>query len=96
MLNWHGVRTNAGNRWLPPFILGPGFVQTDLGNKAAVSRVVKMAVVPIDESVNGLVNVLTNATKQKYGEKIVLYTGLQAIVFDLSTTESVTVRHVLQ
>lgn len=75
MVNWYGVRINAEDEWLNTFVLDPGFVQTDLGNTAAQSFGMEEAPTTVDESVDGLLQVLTTATKEKYGGKVVLYTG---------------------
>ena len=57
------------------FVLDPGFVQTDLGNEGARAFGMKQAPTTVDESVGGMYQVLTTATKNKYGGKVVLYTG---------------------
>lgn len=75
MLHWYGVRINAEDEWLNTFILDPGFVQTDMGNSAAQSFGMAEAPTTIDESTGGLFQVLTTATKEEYGGKVVLYTG---------------------
>lgn len=75
MVNWYGVRINAEDEWLNTFVLDPGFVQTDMGNAAAQTFGLEEASTTVDESVDGLFQVLTTATKEKYGGKLVLYTG---------------------
>ncbi|RYP24619.1 hypothetical protein DL765_000445 [Monosporascus sp. GIB2] len=75
MLQWYGVRINAEDEWLNTFILDPGWVQTDMGTAAAKSFGVEGAPTTIEDSVDGMVQVLTTATKDKYGGKVVLYTG---------------------
>ena len=74
-MNWYGVRINAEDGWLNTFVLDPGFVQTEMGNTAA--RIFGMGEAPttVDESVDGMFHVLTTATKEKYGGKVVLHTG---------------------
>ena len=75
MVNWYGVRINAEDEWLNTFVLDPGFVQTDLGNEGARAFGMEQAPTTVDESVGGMYQVLTTATKNKYGGKVVLYTG---------------------
>ncbi|KAK5659474.1 hypothetical protein OQA88_675 [Cercophora sp. LCS_1] len=72
---WYGVRINAEDEWLNTFVLDPGWVQTEMGNTAARLFGVPEAPTTTDDSVNGLYSVLTTATKEKYGGKVVLYTG---------------------
>ncbi len=75
MVNWYGVRINAEDEWLNTFVLDPGFVQTEMGNKGARTFGMEEAPTKVDDSVTGMFQVLTTATKEKYGGKVVLYTG---------------------
>ncbi|ORY15317.1 hypothetical protein BCR34DRAFT_622950 [Clohesyomyces aquaticus] len=75
LLNWYGVRINAEDEWLNTIILDPGWTQTDMGNGAATVFGHEHAPVPLDESTDGLYKVLTTATKEKYGGRVVDYTG---------------------
>ena len=75
VIAWYGVRINAEDEWLNAFVLDPGWVQTDMGNAAARTFGVAEAPTTAEESVSGLHRVLTTATKEKYGGKVVLYTG---------------------
>ncbi|KAM0255925.1 hypothetical protein ACHAQJ_005326 [Trichoderma viride] len=75
VVNWYGVRINAEDEWLIAFVLEPGFVQTDMGNTAAEFFGIGEAPTTIEESVGGLFKVIKTATKEKYGGKVVLYTG---------------------
>ncbi|KXX80209.1 Norsolorinic acid ketoreductase [Madurella mycetomatis] len=72
---WFGVRINAEDEWLNTFVLDPGWVQTEMGNAAARMFGIAEAPTRKEDSVNGLYDVLTTATKEKYGGKVVLYTG---------------------
>ncbi|KXX76489.1 Norsolorinic acid ketoreductase [Madurella mycetomatis] len=72
---WFGVRINAEDEWLNTFVLDPGWVQTEMGNEAARLFGVPQAPTTKEDSVEGLYNVITTATKEKYGGKVVLYTG---------------------
>ena len=75
MLNWYGVRINAEEDRLTAFILDPGWVQTDMGNRAAEAWGMDAAPVALDDSAEGMFKVLTTATKERYGGKFVMYTG---------------------
>ncbi len=75
MLNWYAVRINAEEDWLNAFILDPGWVQTDMGNEAA--RIWGMGEAPdtLEDSVGGMFKVITTATKEAVGGKIVSHKG---------------------
>ncbi|KAL6792339.1 NAD(P)-binding protein [Trichoderma sp. SZMC 28013] len=75
VVNWYGVKINAENEWLNAFVLEPGFVQTDMGNFAAELFGIGKAPLKLEESVGGLFKVITTATKETHGGKVVLYTG---------------------
>ncbi|KAK0758277.1 hypothetical protein N5P37_009579 [Trichoderma harzianum] len=75
LVNWYGVRINAEDEWLNAFVLEPGFVQTDMGNNAAQILGIGEAPTSVEESVGGLFKVITTATKETHGGKVVLYTG---------------------
>ena len=75
MLNWYGIRINAEEEWLTAFILDPGWVKTDMGNAAAQSWGMGEAPDEIDDSTDGMFKILTTATKEAFGGKIVKYTG---------------------
>ncbi|KAL6695436.1 hypothetical protein J3F84DRAFT_348780 [Trichoderma pleuroticola] len=75
LVNWYGVRINAEEEWLNAFVLDPGFVQTDTGNAAAQVFGIGEAPTTIEESVGGLFKVITTATKETHGGKVVSYTG---------------------
>ena len=74
-LNWYGVRINAEDDWLTTFILDPGFVQTESGNAAAKIFGMEEAPLTVDQSVDGMINVIKTATKETVGGRLVLYTG---------------------
>ncbi|KAL2157772.1 hypothetical protein VTH06DRAFT_5040 [Thermothelomyces fergusii] len=76
MLNWYGVRINAEDEWLTAFILDPGWVQTEMGNGAARAwGMGGTAPLELRESVDGMFKVITTATKETHGGKLVQYTG---------------------
>ncbi|KAJ5326050.1 hypothetical protein MYU51_010809 [Penicillium brevicompactum] len=75
VLPWYGVRINAEDEWLNAFVIDPGWVQTDMGNRAAKGWGYESAPVTVEDSTSGIVDVLTNATKEQYGGKLVSYNG---------------------
>ncbi len=76
MLNWFGVRINAEEEWLTSFTMNPGWVRTDMGNRAAqIWGMGQEAPGEPEESVAGMFKVLTTATKKKFGGKLVSFAG---------------------
>ncbi|KAK0739426.1 hypothetical protein B0T21DRAFT_409776 [Apiosordaria backusii] len=75
MLNWYGVRLHREEDWLTSFIIDPGWVRTEMGNWAAQLWGVGQANLEIDESVDGMVEVVKKATRERYGGRLVEYTG---------------------
>ncbi|CAI7621772.1 unnamed protein product [Penicillium viridicatum] len=75
ILPWYGVRINAEDEWLNTFVLDPGWVQTDMGNGAAKGWGMESAPDTVEKSTSGMVDVITNGTKEQYGGKVVLYNG---------------------
>ncbi|EAQ90192.1 hypothetical protein CHGG_06811 [Chaetomium globosum CBS 148.51] len=74
-VTWYGVRLNAEDEWLNTFVIDPGWVQTDMGNAAASLWGISAALTTEQDSVNGIFNLVTIGTKEKYGGKVVLYMG---------------------
>ncbi|KAL7941997.1 NAD(P)-binding protein [Trichoderma barbatum] len=75
LVNWYGVRINAEEEWLNAFVLEPGFVQTDMGTAAALFFGISEAPTTVEDSVGGLFKVITTATKETHGGRVVSYTG---------------------
>lgn len=75
MLPWYALRISSEDEWLNSYVLDPGFVRTDGGNSAARIFGMEEAPIDVDESTEGLFKVMTTTTKEKYGGKVVLYTG---------------------
>lgn len=46
-----------------------------MGNRGAAAMGVEQANITVDESVNGIVNVVDNATKETHGGKYLEYSG---------------------
>ncbi|PSR80438.1 hypothetical protein BD289DRAFT_455306 [Coniella lustricola] len=74
-LPWYALRISSEDEWLNSYVLDPGFVQTEGGNSAAKTFGMEEAPTTVDESTEGLFNVISTATKEKFGGKVVLYTG---------------------
>lgn len=75
LLPWYALRITAEDEWLTTFVLDPGFVQTDTGNSAARTFGMEEAPTTIDESTDGMHNVVATATREKFGGKVVLHNG---------------------
>ncbi|KAI1445149.1 NAD(P)-binding protein [Annulohypoxylon stygium] len=74
-LNWFVARINSEDEWLNVFALGPGWVQTELGNNGARGLGLEKATVGVDESVDGMMKMLAETSKGKHGGKMVSYDG---------------------
>ncbi|KAK6952028.1 hypothetical protein Daesc_006554 [Daldinia eschscholtzii] len=74
-LHWFTVRINAENDWLNAFVMGPGWVQTELGNTGARGLGMDQAPLGVDQSCDGMVQMLAVSTKAKHGGKMVSYDG---------------------
>ncbi|KAH8679209.1 hypothetical protein BGZ61DRAFT_359211 [Ilyonectria robusta] len=75
VVNWLTIRINTEDEWLNAFVLGPGWVQTDLGNEGARGLGFEKAALGVDESCDGMMQVLTSSSKEKHGGKMVSYEG---------------------
>ncbi|KAJ5319005.1 hypothetical protein MYU51_014073 [Penicillium brevicompactum] len=75
VLPWYGVRINAEEEWLNAFVVDPGWVQTDMGNATAEAWGYGTAPTTVEESTGGIAELITKATKEQYGGKLVSYTG---------------------
>lgn len=75
ILPWYAVRLNAEDEWLNPFVLDPGWTQTEMGNLSAQLFGFESAPTTIADSCDGLVKMLQTATKEVHGGKMMLYTG---------------------
>ncbi|OLN81012.1 Norsolorinic acid ketoreductase 5 [Colletotrichum chlorophyti] len=77
---WFSIRINEEENWLHSFSFAPGWVHTDLGDAGAVALGVdeaaqKEIMIGLNESCDGMMNVLAETTKEKHGGKLVVYTG---------------------
>ncbi|PVH96639.1 NAD(P)-binding protein [Periconia macrospinosa] len=76
VLNWYTRRIDAENDWLNCFTIDPGHVSTDLGDAAAVAvGIGEHAPTSVQESCDGMMNILDKATKKEYGGKLAVFTG---------------------
>lgn len=75
LLNWYGVRINAEDEWLNAFVLDPGWVQTEMGNAAAQLWGLEEAPDSYENSITGMVEVLSTGNKEQYGGKFVRFSG---------------------
>ncbi|KAK8023689.1 NAD(P)-binding protein [Apiospora rasikravindrae] len=74
-VNWFTIRINAENDWLNAFVLIPGWVQTELGDRGARELGLEKAFITVKESCDGMINVLADTTKEKHGGKMLAWNG---------------------
>ncbi|KAK7946201.1 NAD(P)-binding protein [Apiospora aurea] len=74
-VNWYTIRINAEDAWLNAFVLIPGWVQTDLGDRGARELGLEKAFIMVKESCDGMMNLLAEITKEKHGGKMVGWNG---------------------
>ena len=75
MVNWYTIRINAEDDWLNAFVLIPGWVQTDLGDRGARALGLEKAFITVKESCDGMMDVLIGTSKEKHGGKMVGWNG---------------------
>ncbi|KAI1413718.1 NAD(P)-binding protein [Hypoxylon sp. FL1857] len=79
-VHWVTKRINQEEDWLTAFVIHPGWVDTDMGQAAlnglglAASNV-KVPVITIDESCDGMVQLIDIATKETHGGRFWDYDG---------------------
>jgi len=74
-VNWFTVRSNSEDAWLNAFVMDPGWVQTDLGNAGAHHFGAPQADTTIEDSVNGMIKVFNETSKEKHGGKMIGWEG---------------------
>ncbi|KAF7552718.1 hypothetical protein G7Z17_g4124 [Cylindrodendrum hubeiense] len=74
-VNWLIIRLHLEEDWLNALVLGPGWVQTDLGNAGARGLGFDKALIGVDESCDGMMQVLGVSNKEKHGGKMIGYNG---------------------
>ncbi|KAK5053914.1 hypothetical protein LTR84_001876 [Exophiala bonariae] len=70
-------RIHYENPRLVAFPINPGWLQTELGNHAAKSAGMSAAPVPIQEGVNGVIEQIDKATREKTSGKFMTFSGEQ-------------------
>lgn len=74
-LHWITKRINAEEESLLSFVFDPGWSNTDMGINGAKLLGFERAPVEPSDSCDGLINVLSGATKETHGGQFILYTG---------------------
>ncbi|KAK7702212.1 hypothetical protein SLS64_009790 [Diaporthe eres] len=69
-VHWLTKRINGEEDSLTAFVLHPGFVQTEMGNASARLLGLEKAFIGVDESCDGIVQVIDAATKDSHGGKL--------------------------
>ncbi|EME78050.1 uncharacterized protein MYCFIDRAFT_57497 [Pseudocercospora fijiensis CIRAD86] len=70
-VHWLTKRMNGEEDKITAFVMEPGFVQTDMGNKGAKAiGFGDMAPLPVEDSVSGMKKVIDAATKESHGGKL--------------------------
>ncbi|KAI1204854.1 NAD(P)-binding protein [Annulohypoxylon truncatum] len=77
MAHWMTKKIDQEEEWLLALIALPGWVQTDLGNASARFQGIDQAPVTVDQSCDGVVQVIDIATKKTHGGRMWNYDGKQ-------------------
>ncbi|KAL8380822.1 hypothetical protein RB595_005219 [Gaeumannomyces hyphopodioides] len=77
---WFSIRLDAEEEWLNSFSFHPGWVHTEMGDKGADAFDVDQAtrdklMVSLDDSCDGMMEVLAKTSKAEHGGKLVLHSG---------------------
>ncbi|KAK8877022.1 aflatoxin biosynthesis ketoreductase nor-1 [Apiospora arundinis] len=75
MVSWYTVRINAEDSWLNAFVMNPGWVQTELGDRGARELGFEKAFITVKESCDGMLNILDDTSKEKHGGKMIAWNG---------------------
>ncbi|KAK0622330.1 putative NADPH-dependent 1-acyl dihydroxyacetone phosphate reductase [Immersiella caudata] len=75
VLPWYALRIHSEEEWLSSLVIDPGWVKTEMGNSGAVQFGLKEAYGEVEDAVNGIYNLTTTATREKFGGKLVQYDG---------------------
>lgn len=72
LINWYTVKINAEDQWLNAFVLEPGLVHTDGAASSVVTLGLPFEVMsPLEGVSAGLFKVISDATKEKVGGRVV-------------------------
>ncbi|OAA48826.1 Short-chain dehydrogenase/reductase SDR [Beauveria brongniartii RCEF 3172] len=73
--HWYARTISVAETWLTVFPIDPGFVQTEMGNRGARAFDLAEASISVDESVQGVVKVIDESTKETHSGKLWKWTG---------------------
>ncbi|KAL4781833.1 hypothetical protein BJX76DRAFT_349838 [Aspergillus varians] len=73
--HWYTKTVAVLEPWLTAFPVDPGFVQTDMGNRAAGAFGLGKAYITVEESVQGVVNVIDASTRETHSGKLWKWNG---------------------
>ncbi|KAL4925302.1 SDR family oxidoreductase [Aspergillus undulatus] len=75
MLHWILRKIHFENDEFVAFVADPGFVQTDMGNSGARKHGMEKAFQTVEESANGIVNLIDSATRESVGGQFRVWDG---------------------
>ncbi|XDG01523.1 hypothetical protein ABKA04_001138 [Annulohypoxylon sp. FPYF3050] len=78
--HWVTKRINQEEDWITAFVIHPGWVDTDMGQAVKLGlglagKNVKLPIITVDESCNGMVRLIDVATRESHGGKFWGYDG---------------------
>ncbi|KAI5861162.1 NAD(P)-binding protein [Durotheca rogersii] len=73
--HWIAVRINNEEEKVNSFVIHPGFVQTDMGNRSAQALGLEKAFVTVDDSCDGIFKLISESTKEATGGRFWNYDG---------------------
>ncbi|KAI2781245.1 NAD(P)-binding protein [Daldinia loculata] len=75
MVHWYTKSIHIQEPWLTAFPIDPGFVQSDMGNRAARTFGWEKATITVEESTTGIVKVVDVATRDTHSGKMWRHDG---------------------
>jgi len=87
VVNWLTARVHAEDDWLTTFAVHPGLVDTDLGSfgvhwlihESGLEFIrglnLDKSMIGVDQSCDGIVEVISGSARDKYGGRLVSYAG---------------------
>ncbi|KAK9413825.1 putative NAD(P)-binding protein [Seiridium unicorne] len=75
MVHWYTKRMNAEEETLTAFVADPDWAATDMGNHGAKLLGMERAPVDPDDSIDGIVKIINEATKATHGGLFINYKG---------------------
>ncbi|KAJ0419839.1 hypothetical protein BJY00DRAFT_301896 [Aspergillus carlsbadensis] len=73
--HWYTKTVAIQEPWLNAFPVDPGFVQTNIGNRAAGLLGIEKASITVDESASGVLGVIDASTKETHSGRLWKWTG---------------------